>query len=103
MRRHLFILFLLFSLAGVCYEEKGPSLNSLYTGLDPTSVSQHFAFYELYPDSPLGKAALRHAWNLLQGGSGTEKVLPSISIQPLIAFVNRLPSSRDAPVLEEEQ
>ena len=81
---------------------KGGSLQSLYTSLDPTSVSQHFAFYELYPDTLLGKQALRHAWDLLHGGQQPE-LLPSIDIQPIIAFVNRLPDANAAPVLPEEQ
>ena len=44
------------------------SLTALYSTLDPTSVSQHFAFYELYPKTHEGKAALVHAWDLLSGG-----------------------------------
>lgn len=96
-------LLLFFGLSLSAYEERGPSLHSVYNGLDPTSVAQHFAFYELYPDTQLGKTALRHAWDLLQGDKTREKVLPSLYIQPLIAFVNRLPTSRAAPLLEEEQ
>ena len=81
---------------------KGGSLQSLYTSLDPTSVAQHFAFYELYPDTLLGKTALRHAWDLLHGGQHPE-TLPSIDLQPIIAFVNRLPDAQNAPLLQEEQ
>lgn len=40
---------------------------SQYEGLDPTSISQHLAFYELYKDNPLGQKALKHAWKLLSG------------------------------------
>ena len=43
-------------------------LEALYATLDPTSVAQHFAFYELYPDAKEGRKALRHAWDLLAGG-----------------------------------
>jgi tetratricopeptide (TPR) repeat protein len=79
------------------------SLSSLYSTLDPTSVSQHFAFYELYPQTNEGRQALRHAWELLHGtGTDPELVLPSIDLQPLISFVNRTgPDS--APLLDEEQ
>jgi len=101
MRWTPLLLSLLLILGLSAYEEKGPSLQSIYTSLDPTSVAQHFAFYELYPDTLLGKTALRHAWDLLQGGQSEEKILPSIQIQPIIAFVNRLPSSSEAPLLEE--
>jgi len=81
---------------------KGGSLQSLYTSLDPTSVAQHFAFYELYPDTPLGKTALRHAWDLLHGNQNPE-ILPSIDLHPIITFVNRLPDPQNAPLLPEEQ
>lgn len=81
---------------------KGGSLQSLYTSLDPTSVAQHFAFYELYPDTPLGKTALRHAWELLHGGEHSG-LLPSIDLEPIIAFVNRQPDQQNAPKLPENQ
>lgn len=81
------------------------SLSSLYSTLDPTSVSQHFAFYELYPKTPEGRQALKHAWELLSGGCADwdpELILPSLDPKPLINFVNR--SSQDnAPILNEEQ
>lgn len=81
------------------------SLSALYSTLDPTSVSQHFAFYELYPKSQEGKQALKHAWDLLSGGCpdwDPELILPSLDPQPLINFVNR--STNDtAPILSDEQ
>ncbi|MBF8262663.1 MAG: hypothetical protein HW387_328 [Parachlamydiales bacterium] len=81
---------------------KGGSLQSLYTSLDPTSVAQHFAFYELYPDTALGKQSLRHAWELLHGNQNPE-ILPAIDLQPIISFVNRLPDAQNAPLLAEPQ
>lgn len=81
------------------------SLTSLYATLDPTSVSQHFAFYELYPKSQEGRQALKHAWELLSGGctdADPEMILPSLDPQPLISFVNRT-SHENAPLLNEEQ
>ncbi|HSX10129.1 MAG TPA: transglutaminase family protein [Chlamydiales bacterium] len=81
------------------------SLSALYSTLDPTSVSQHFAFYELYPKSAEGKQALRHAWELLSGGCtdwDPELILPSLDPQPLINFVNRT-SHEGATLLNEEQ
>ncbi len=81
------------------------SLSALYSTLDPTSVSQHFAFYELYPNSAEGRMALKHAWELLSGGCADcdpELIFPSIDPQPLISFVNRT-SDENAPLLEEEQ
>ena len=95
----LFLFWLLLPFVAICAPTS--SLQSIYTSLDPTSVSQHFAFYELYPDTPLGKQALRHAWKLLQGGQSGEQLLPTIDIQPIIAFVNR--TSEDAPALKDKE
>jgi len=81
------------------------SLSALYSTLDPTSVSQHFAFYELYPKTQEGREALKHAWSLLSGGCSDcdpEMVLPSLDPRPLIQFVNRS-SQVTAPILDEEQ
>ncbi|MES2274276.1 MAG: transglutaminase family protein [Chlamydiota bacterium] len=81
------------------------SLSTLYSTLDPTSVSQHFAFYELYPKTLEGRQALKHAWDLLSGGCSDcdpELILPSLDPQPLISFVNRT-THENAPILNEEQ
>lgn len=43
-------------------------IKALYNSLDPTSISEHLAFYELYPKAPEGQAALRDAWKLLSPG-----------------------------------
>jgi len=79
-------------------------LTALYSTLDPTSVAQHFAFYELYPDSFEGRQALQHAWDLLSGGCtdcDPEMILPTLDAKPIIALVNR--SNQNPPLLEEEQ
>ncbi len=81
------------------------SLTALYSTLDPTSVAQHFAFYELYPKTPEGRQALEHAWELLNRGDTTaepELVLPTLDVKPIISLVNRA-SNVDSPVLNEEQ
>lgn len=68
------------------------SLSALYATLDPTSVSQHFAFYELYPKTAEGKEALKHAWELLSGNNPIaepELILPSTDLQPILSLVNR--------------
>ena len=81
------------------------SLSTLYSTLDPTSVAHHFAFYELYPKTPEGREALKHAWELLSGGCADwdpELILPSLDPKPLINFVNRVHND-SAPALDEEQ
>ena len=82
------------------------SLKSLYNTLDPLSISQHLAFYELYPETPEGKAALKRAWELLGGGTIpshlAHALLPHFELQGMIALVNRQPF--DPPVkLTEDQ
>lgn len=80
------------------------SLSALYSTLDPTSVSQHFAFYELYPKTIEGKQALKHAWTLLSRGSphsDPELILPTLDPRPLINFVNR--STQETHVLLNEE
>lgn len=79
------------------------SLSALYGSLDPSSVAQHFAFYELYPNTKEGEEALRHAWSLLnQEGKSfdPELVLPTIDIQEIVELVNR--SDEKAPILSSE-
>jgi tetratricopeptide (TPR) repeat protein len=82
------------------------SLHSLYNTLDPLSISQHLAFYELYPDAPEGKMALKRAWELLGGGTIpshlAHAILPQFELRGMIALVNRQPF--DPPVkLTEDQ
>jgi regulator of sirC expression with transglutaminase-like and TPR domain len=99
--KYLFFFFL--SLSAHLLALPTPSL--IYSTLDPTSVTQHFAFYELYSHTPEGKQALKHAWALLNGNNiqeDPELIWPSVDMQPIIAFVNR--SSQEKSInLNEEQ
>jgi len=81
------------------------SLTSLYSTLDESSVAQHFAFYELYPDTVEGRNALKHAWELLSGNCADcdpEMILPTLDAKPIIALVNRS-GLGSPPVLQEDQ
>lgn len=77
------------------------ALKTLLNSLDPLSVSQHLAFYELYEETPEGKQALLRAWKLLGGDEKNPgekaKNLPKVDIQALISLVTRQPSD---PVIE---
>lgn len=82
------------------------SVKSLYSSLDPLSLTQHMAFYELYPDTEEGKKALSHAWSLLRT-AGKAKVLPSLllpqfDIQAIVSLVTRQPTD-PAVKLNKEQ
>src|SRR5690242_18177961 len=97
-------IFLFLFAASQCFAGAS-SLSALYSTLDPTSVAQHFAFYELYPKTPEGREALKHAWDLLSGGtsgSDPELILPTLDIQPILSLVNRS-SGDDSPVLNDDQ
>ncbi len=81
-------------------------LKSIFSSLDPHSLAQHLAFYELYKETEEGKKALAHAWKLLSQGSQTEYngdvPFPHIDIQSIISLVTR--QSSDPPiVLSQEQ
>src|ERR1700692_3744821 len=81
---------------------------ALYNSLDQTSVSQHLAFYELYPDSIEGQKALQHVWSLLAGKDhiAPPKLaeLPSFNqvIHGIIALVNKQPNQQ-APTLNDTE
>lgn len=83
-----------------------PSLQTLYNSLDPLSLSQLLAFYELYPDTLEGKRALEKAWKLLT----PERKLPSTSvmhlpkpdIQAVVSLVTREKSSPPIKLPEEQ-
>lgn len=98
-------IVLLIGMATVAFSGE-PSLKSLLSSLDPLSVSQHLAFYELYPQTDEGKKALSHAWQLLNQSHvkiDTPKLtVPSLDIQAVISLVTRQPF--DNPIiLNEEQ
>lgn len=79
------------------------SLKTLYNSLDPFSVTEQLAFYELYPDAPEGKKALARAWYLLSGGQeeAVDFKLPQFDLQAIISLVTRQPF--DSPVRLEQE
>ena len=66
-------------------------LKTLKNSLDPTSLTEQLAFYQLYPDTPQGIAALKRAWQLLGSSKQTHLTFPDMDLKPLIALVNRQP------------
>jgi regulator of sirC expression with transglutaminase-like and TPR domain len=55
----------LLSLIPLFLQASQPNIKVLYNSLDPKSIRQHIAFYELFSDSNEGKDALKHACMLL--------------------------------------
>ena len=79
-------------------EEK---LKALYNSLDPTSISQHLAFYELYEHRHLGPKALNDAWQLL-ANKQTDQQLSSHACLPLEkSTINTLVSLVNKPIDQE--
>lgn len=70
----------------------GLNLRTLFNTLDPHSVAQALAFYELYPESSEAKQALARATELLQAKT---------SIVPLIPIINKIPGCSEK--LDENQ
>jgi len=78
---------------------------SLYRTLDPKSLLQHLAFYELYPETEEGKKALNTAWQLLTGGESIEGealLLPSLDVYAIIGLVTKQPTDEALEMSEEQ-
>jgi tetratricopeptide (TPR) repeat protein len=86
----LFTFLSIFSL----YAAPSSRLDSLYLSLDPLSITQNLAFYELYPETKEGHLALERAWHLLcQGGpiSSSPLILPKLDLQAIVSLITKQP------------
>jgi len=101
-----YCLLSIFSLAASWPVSEERRLKGLYNRLDPTSVTQHLAFYRLYGDSPFGVRALHDAIELLAPGEeveGFEADLGQVvDVESIVALVNPAPDV-EAPLLNERQ
>jgi regulator of sirC expression with transglutaminase-like and TPR domain len=84
-------------------------LSALYNSLDRHSIAEHLAFYELYPDTRLGRLALKEAHDLMsnpikKNSEITLSPLTPSTLSALIALVNKpvdsAPPSLTQPQLE---
>ena len=76
----------------------------LYNSLDPTSIHEHLAFWELYPETPEGQKALADIKRILTANEVQPLILESDLrpvIEGMVALVNK-PSDQELPVLSEE-
>lgn len=95
--KYIALIFLIFIAASPL------KIRTLYRSLDPRSISQHLALYELYPDSPEGLQALKKAWILLEGEAYALPLpLGSSTIQSLISLVNKQPDEK-IPSLNDQE
>jgi tetratricopeptide (TPR) repeat protein len=82
---------------------KDLKLTALLSSLDPLSVRQHLAFYELYGETEEGQKALKRAWSLLSHGSNeAPMMLPLVGIQGIISIVTRQPFDTPVQISQEQ-
>lgn len=83
-------IFLISFLFLASFADASEKRQALYHSLDPTSISQHLAFYELYSDTEEGHSALIDAWKLISSGSFDQPIPLSFphSINTFIALIN---------------
>lgn len=82
-------LLLPFISIGAAEPTKG-KLQMLYASLDPLSVGQHLAFWELYKSSDAGKKSLQDAWGLLTRHSPSEDTLKALPIHLPTEVISQL-------------
>jgi Flp pilus assembly protein TadD len=86
-------------------EPSQTKLQTLYNSLDPCSVSQHLAFYELYPQTNWGQMAIKEAWRLMAGKPMNEQAInlgilhSGHCLDNLVHMVNR-PVDKQIPLLD---
>ncbi len=95
------VLFLI--LPALTFSVTEEKLNTLYSSLASRSISEHLAFYQLYPSTDQGKQALSDAWSLLCAHRSDTKLdevnisLPNMEIGPIISLVNKEPFETETP------
>lgn len=103
----IFCLNLCFSTALLYATPSDQRIAMLYSSLDPTSIAQHLAFYELYQPHPVSRKALNDALQLL---SGTQNMQSSLAheiplssqvIHALVELINK-PNNQEITILDEE-
>ena len=82
-------------------------IHTLYNSLNPQSIPEHLAFYQLYPNTPDGNRALEQAWNLLTKNQHTPpnaKLLAQFSpaVDTLVSLITKDPAS-ETPTLTAEE
>lgn len=107
LRLPFFLILLLFS--SLSAQEASPKkLQALYYSLDPTSISQHLAFHELYPNSKEGQQSLQDALRLLTNDSSFHSNLNDIptslasSLNAIVSLVNKLPNENNLELSDTE-
>lgn len=96
------LFFILLPLIQIQSEQNLYKIKAAFNSLEPLSIAQHLAFYQLYPQTAEGKLALSRAWKLI--GLGDSKFsdisLPALdqTVHAIINLVNRQPSLKAADI-----
>ena len=104
-----FLIFLFFSnfISLTAREISSVKIKTLYSSLNPNSISEYLAFYQLYPQSPEGKRALQDAWQLLNKYGHIENTpvssLPNINkaVDAIVSLINKEPNE-ETPQLSSD-
>jgi tetratricopeptide (TPR) repeat protein len=93
-----------FSLKAQLYEER---VSVLYNSIQPESLTELFAFYNLYPETEYGKKAYQTGWNLINLHRNI-KLEPrkmqgfQFDIKPIISLVTKEPYEESILLTEKE-
>lgn len=103
----LIFLCLLIPLSAFSQTPSSSKLRTLYNSLDPFSVSEHLAFYQLYGEYSEGQQALMEACRLLSANNSeapTLNNLPNLvsAIDAIISLINKQPQD-NCQILKENE
>jgi regulator of sirC expression with transglutaminase-like and TPR domain len=107
--KFIFILIICFNLQCILGVEPSQArVQMLYNSLDPKSIPEHLAFYQLYKNTPLGKQALNVSWQLLSGkNKPVNNQIDHLTLNPsiidkLVNLVNKQ-SDQEITVLNDDE
>lgn len=86
--------FLLFFATPCLQGVRQDALHSVFLSLDPQSIAENLAYYDLYPHTAEGKLALKRAFSLLAPGETDPRLITSslsvgMNVDWLVALVNQ--------------
>ncbi len=107
--RFLVLMLCTWTIPAISFAHSDAKIKTLYNSLDPTSLTQHLAFYELYSFHELGQRALKDVYQILNGEPVAPQdwisdhyIFPSPSIiQDLMTLMNK-PLDKEYTLLNRE-
>lgn len=106
MIKYIFFLFFPLQLFSMDYTPE--KIRTLYYSLSPTSISEHLAFYSVFPDTQEGKNALQDALRLLVGKDSklshniNPKLFDQSVIDIIVNLVNQQPNQKKIHFAQEQ-